>query len=60
MENTQKPNLWNRFSNMDRENRSVVISYSMIVVLLILGTLLITPNFISPTFLTQQLRLASF
>src|SRR4051812_27686757 len=60
MENTQKPSLWNRFSNMDRENRSVVISYSMIVVLLILGTLLITPNFISPTFLTQQLRLASF
>lgn len=60
MENTQRPSLWNRFSNMDRENRSVVISYSMIVVLLILGTVLITPNFISPTFLTQQLRLASF
>ncbi|MBZ0289693.1 MAG: ABC transporter permease, partial [Anaerolineae bacterium] len=60
MENTQKPGLWTRFASMDRENRSVVISYSMIVVLLILGTLLITPNFISPTFLTQQLRLASF
>ncbi|MBA3868512.1 MAG: ABC transporter permease [Anaerolineae bacterium] len=52
--------MWARFSNMERENRSVVISYSMIVVLLVLGTLLITPNFISPTFLTQQLRLASF
>ncbi len=52
--------MWARFSNMERENRSVVISYSMIVVLLLLGTLLITPNFISPTFLTQQLRLASF
>jgi ribose transport system permease protein len=45
---------------MDRENRSVVVSYSMILVLLLLGTLFITPNFISPTFLTQQLRLASF
>lgn len=52
--------MWARFSSMERENRSVVISYSMIVVLLLLGTLLITPNFISPTFLTQQLRLASF
>jgi ribose transport system permease protein len=52
--------MWARFSNMERENRSVVISYSMIVVLLILGTVLITPNFISPTFLIQQLRLASF
>jgi ribose transport system permease protein len=52
--------MWARFSNMERENRSVVISYTMIVVLLALGTLFITPNFISPTFLTQQLRLASF
>jgi ribose transport system permease protein len=52
--------MWARFSSMERENRSVVISYSMIVILLLLGTLLITPNFISPTFLTQQLRLASF
>src|SRR5213080_4705168 len=52
--------MWARFSNMDRENRSVAISYTMIVLLLALGTLFITPNFISPTFLTQQLRLASF
>src|SRR5215207_6467996 len=52
--------MWVRFSNMERENRSVVISYSMIVVILALGTLLITPNFISPTFLSQQLRLAAF
>jgi ribose transport system permease protein len=56
----EKSSLRSRFSNMDRENRSVVISYSMILVLLIFGTLFITPNFISPTFLTQQLRLASF
>ena len=52
--------LWTKFSNMERENRSVVISFTMIAVILALGTLLITPNFISPTFLTQQLRLASF
>jgi ribose transport system permease protein len=56
----QKSSLLSRFSNMDRENRSVVISYTMILVLILLGTLFITPNFISPTFLTQQLRLASF
>ncbi len=56
----QKSSLRSRFSNMDRENRSVVISYSMILVLITFGTLFITPNFISPTFLTQQLRLASF
>src|SRR5690349_5331491 len=60
MENIPKPTLLSRFSNMDRENRSVVISYSMIVVLIIVGTLFITPNFASPTFLTQQLRIASF
>ena len=52
--------MWARFTGMERENRSVIISYSMIVILLLLGTVLITPNFISPTFLTQQLRLASF
>ena len=52
--------MWARFSNMERENRNVVISYTMIVVLLALGTLFITPNFISATFLSQQLRLASF
>jgi ribose transport system permease protein len=60
MENTPKPTLLSRFSNMDRENRSVLISYSMIVLLIIFCTLFITPNFASPTFLTQQLRLASF
>jgi ribose transport system permease protein len=60
MANTQKPSLLGRFSNMDRENRSVVISYSMIVVLIVFCTIFITPNFASPTFLTQQLRLASF
>src|SRR5690606_37966998 len=49
-----------KFMNMDRADRSVVISYSMIVVLIVLGTLFVSPNFSSPTFLTQQLRLASF
>lgn len=56
----QNANLWTKFLNMDRENRSVVISYSMIFVLIAFGTVFITPNFASPTFLTQQLRLASF
>lgn len=52
--------LWSRFSRMDRENRSVIISYGMILVLIVFSTLFITPNFASPTFLIQQLRLASF
>jgi ribose transport system permease protein len=56
----EKSSLRSRFSSMDRENRSVVISYTMILVLILFGTLFITPNFISPIFLTQQLRLASF
>ncbi len=60
MSSIQKSTLRSWFSNLDRENRSVVISYSMIVLLIIFGTLFITPNFSSPTFLTQQLRLASF
>src|SRR5436190_22686520 len=52
--------MWNRFTRLEREDRSVIISFGMIGVLIVLGTLLITPNFASPTFLTQQLRLASF
>jgi len=60
MANTPKSTLRDRFSNMDRENRSVVISFSMIILLIVFGTLFITPNFASPTFLTQQLRIASF
>lgn len=58
--NSPHLSLWDRFSNLTREDRSVIISYSMIVLLIIFGTLFITPNFSSRTFLTQQLRLASF
>src|SRR5687767_12555697 len=49
-----------RFMNMERDNRNVLISYSMIILLIILGTLFITPNFASPSFLSQQMRLAAF
>jgi ribose transport system permease protein len=49
-----------RFLNMERDNRNVLISYSMIILLIILGTLFITPNFASPSFLSQQMRLAAF
>lgn len=52
--------MWNRFLKLGREDRSVIISYSMIVVLIVIGTVFITPNFASSTFLIQQLRLASF
>jgi ribose transport system permease protein len=45
---------------MEREQRSVLIAYGMIVVLIVLGTVFVTPNFSSPTFLVQQLRQASF
>ncbi len=48
------------FSGLEREQRNVVFAYLMIVLLIIVGTLFITPNFASPTFLVQQLRQASF
>jgi ribose transport system permease protein len=48
------------FNNLERQQRSVVIAYLMIFVLILLGTLLVTPNFASPGFLIQQLRQASF
>lgn len=63
MADIQQParvSLWQRFLNMEREDRSVIISYTMIVVLIVFGAMFITPNFASPTFLTQQLRLAAF
>src|SRR5690606_15343815 len=60
MATLQKLSLRERFNNMERQDRSVVISYSMIVLIIVFCTIFITPNFASPTFLTQQLRLASF
>jgi ribose transport system permease protein len=52
--------MWAKFSSLERQDRSVIIAFSMIFVLIALGTLFITPNFVSPTFLAQQLRLAAF
>ena len=52
------PRAW--FNGLERENRSVVIAYVMILVIIVLGAIFITPNFASPTFLVQQLRQASF
>jgi ribose transport system permease protein len=63
MEATQKPSrlsLRERLANIDQENRKVIIAYSMILAIILIGTIFITPNFASPTFLGQQLRLASF
>ncbi len=48
------------YRSMEREQRSMVTAYLMIVLLIILGSLFVTPNFASPTFLIQQLRQASF
>lgn len=48
------------FNGLEREQRSVVIAYLMILVLITLGTIFVTPNFASPTFLIQQLRQAAF
>jgi ribose transport system permease protein len=48
------------YTNLSREDRSVVIAYLMILVIILLGTVFVTPNFASPTFLLQQLRQASF
>ncbi len=60
METTRGFSLRRWFNGLERQDRSVVISYTMIILLIIFGTIFITPNFASPTFLTQQLRLASF
>src|SRR5258706_898189 len=48
------------FTSMDRQNRSIIIAYLMILLLIAFGTIFVTPNFASPTFLVQQLRQASF
>lgn len=48
------------FDGLERDQRSVVIAYLMIFVLIMLGSIFITPNFASPTFLIQQLRQAAF
>jgi ribose transport system permease protein len=48
------------YSGLEREQRSVVIAYLMILVLIVLGAVFVTPNFASPSFLIQQLRQASF
>jgi ribose transport system permease protein len=60
MATLQKLSLRERFANMERQDRSVVISYTMIFVIIVVCSIFITPNFASPTFLTQQLRIASF
>src|SRR5258708_18633131 len=48
------------FLNLNRETRSVIVAYFLVVVLIVFGGLLVTPNFFSPEFLLQQLREASF
>ena len=48
------------FVSLDHENRSALVAYTLIIVLIGLGALLVTPNFLAPTFLLQQLRQASF
>src|SRR5260221_7127933 len=48
------------FGALDRENRAVVIAYGLIAALIVLGAFFVTPNFLSPTFLLQQLRQSSF
>lgn len=52
--------MWAKFQSMERDNRNVLISYSMVLLLIALGTVFITPNFASPSFLSQQFRLAAF
>jgi ribose transport system permease protein len=47
-------------AGLDRQNRSVLVAYLMIVVLIILGRLFVSENFASSDFLLQQLRQAAF
>jgi ribose transport system permease protein len=53
-------NLVRWFQNLEREDRSVVIAYALIIVLIAFGTAFVNPRFSSPNFLIQQLRQASF
>lgn len=48
------------FKGLEREQRSVITAYLMIFVLIMLGSIFVTPNFGSPTFLIKQLQQASF
>lgn len=48
------------FAGQDREQRSVIIAYLMIFVLIGFGTVFVSPNFASADFLLLQLRQASF
>src|SRR5258706_15254660 len=50
----------NWLGTLERENRAVVIAYGLIAALIVMGAIFVTPNFISPTFLLQQLRQSSF
>ena len=52
------PRAW--LTSLDRQDRGIVIAYLLIVVIIAAGTLFVSPNFASPTFLLQQLRQASF
>ncbi|MCB0167433.1 MAG: ABC transporter permease [Anaerolineae bacterium] len=54
-----KPSLMTWLTDLSQEQRSVIIAYSMIVLLIIFGALAISPQFISPDFLVLQLLKAS-
>jgi len=54
-----KSSLITWLSNLSQEQRSVIIAYSMIILLIIFGSLAISPQFASPDFLLLQLLKAS-
>jgi ribose transport system permease protein len=56
-ETKSSPMTW--LANLSQEQRSVFIAYSMIVLLIIFGALVISPQFASPDFLMLQLLKAS-
>ncbi|HRV91196.1 MAG TPA: ABC transporter permease, partial [Anaerolineae bacterium] len=55
---TKSP-LMNWLTNLSQEQRSVIIAYSMIILLIIFGALAISPQFATPDFLILQLLKAS-
>ncbi len=54
-----KSSLTTWLTNLSQEKRSVIIAYSMIILLIVFGTLAISPQFASPDFLMLQLLKAS-
>ena len=56
---TSKPKLWGWWTRLDKDRRQILVAYSMVLVLIVLGTWTVSPEFASTEFLALQLLKAS-